>query len=126
MAIFAHGMSSLPRGRTFSRKFIEPQSVDQFQREPRPAELQLVFDAHIRRVDLDPLGLELAFVIEELELRVRRLLLAFGRPLHAGTFGLLELPSQATVRCRGPRSVRYDSTNAQYAWLFPFFFGSRA
>ena len=93
VAIFAHAMSSLvffAARQHVLEKFIKQQSMNQFQSEPGSAEFQLVFHANIRRVDFDPLGFDLAFMIAEMELRVRRLPLDFRRPLHAGTLGLLE------------------------------------
>jgi hypothetical protein len=91
-------------------KLVELQFADQLEREPRSAELELVFDTNIRRVDLNPLGLETAFLIEELQLRSSRLLRAFRRSLDAGPFGLLELaePSNRPLSRATLGSIRLD------------------
>ncbi len=44
------------------KQIVKLQTAHQLQREPRSAELKLIFDTNVRRVDLNPLGLEMAFV----------------------------------------------------------------
>ena len=44
------------------KQVVKLQTAQQLQREPRSAELKLIFDTNVRRVDLNPLGLEMAFV----------------------------------------------------------------
>ncbi len=71
--------------------FVEFQLSDQFQREPRPAEVELVFNSHVRRIDLDPFRLGPVVAIEQSQLLQRRLPLSFGRVFDAASLGLLEL-----------------------------------
>ena len=91
-------------------ELVELQFADQLERKPRSAELELIFDTNIRRVDLNPLGLETAFLIEELQLRSSRLLRAFRRSLDADPFGLLELaePSNRPLSRATLGSIRLD------------------
>jgi len=66
------------------KQFVELQFADQLQCEPRSAELKLIFDANVRRVDLAPLGLGFVAMIEELQLRISRLLIALCCSFYAG------------------------------------------
>lgn len=65
--------------------------MQQLPRQPRPAEIDLVLYSHVGRINLDPLGLELRFLIEKMQLLIGGFRLAFGRLLDAASLGLLEL-----------------------------------
>jgi hypothetical protein len=41
------------RRQRFAQEFVEAELLDQFQRQPRPAELPAVLHAHARAIDLD-------------------------------------------------------------------------
>ncbi|MCP4301273.1 MAG: hypothetical protein GY783_11860 [Gammaproteobacteria bacterium] len=100
--------------------------ANQLQREPCSAELELIFDANIRRVDFDPLGVGFVFMIEELQLRIARLLIAFRCSLQPDAFGFLELAkprnrplSRPTFRSIGldQRPIRLTfSLESSVAW----------
>ena len=81
-----------------------------FQREPRTAEIELVLNPHVGRVDLDPLGVGLGCVIEQLQLLVRSFLLALGRLLDAPPLSILELPQIGDHTLPWPAigSIRFD------------------
>jgi len=46
------------------KELVEFEFPDQTQRQPRPAEGELVFDSHVSRVDFNPFGLHLGVLIE--------------------------------------------------------------
>ena len=92
------------------KQIVKLQLADQLQREPRSTELELILDTNIRRVDLDPLRLKFVLMIEELQLRIKRLLLAFCRSLDTDAFGFLELakPSNRPLSRPTFRSIGLD------------------
>jgi len=94
------------------------QPAHQLQRQPSPAEFELILDTHLCRVNFDPLGLRVVVVIEELELRVARLLPALRGPLDAGALGLLEFaePSDRSLTRPALRSVRLDQCPVRLAF----------
>ena len=92
------------------KQFVNLQTADQLQSQPRSAELELIFDTNIRRIDFDPLRLKLVLMIEELQLRIERLLLAFRRSLDTNALGFLELakPSNRPLSRPTFRSIGLD------------------
>ena len=68
---------------------MQPQLLDQFQRQPRAAELPAVLDPHTRAVDLDEPRLGLGL---RKQLLLRRWRLRVGRLLHAQPARLVHQP----------------------------------
>ena len=93
-----------------TRQQVVPLLVAKLNEYKRYIELELIFDTHIRRIDLDPLGLRFVVMVEELQLRISRLALALGCSLDGGAFGLLELAEPGNRSLSRPplRSIGLD------------------
>ena len=77
-AVSDQGICSCPVGKRPAEEFVQSELLDEFQRQPRAAELPAVLDAHARAVDLDEprlgAGLREQFALPRRRLRIGGLL----------------------------------------------------
>jgi hypothetical protein len=89
-------------------EFAQAEFLYQLKSEPHIAEATGSLHVYAAGVDLDPRGVRR--VMEERSLNRR---MSLGRMLDTESTSLVHVARYDTTRCRGPRSVRTDSTSAQ-------------